>query len=87
MKKALVTGAAGFIGSHVVHQLTEMGAQVRATALPREPTSNIEKYKVVIVRGDMLDLQLQLSALYFIEVSQATGSPWVCSKQVRPDRC
>ncbi len=57
MKKALVTGAAGFIGSHVVQQLTEMGVQVRATALQREPTANIEKYNVEIVRGDMLDHQ------------------------------
>ncbi|NIR92431.1 MAG: NAD-dependent epimerase/dehydratase family protein, partial [Gammaproteobacteria bacterium] len=55
MKKALVTGAAGFIGSHVVDQLTAMGVQVRATALPNERTDNIEHLNPEIVRGDMLD--------------------------------
>jgi len=55
MKKALVTGAAGFIGSHVVDQLTAMGVSVRATALPNERTDNIEKFNPEIVRGDMLD--------------------------------
>ncbi|HAG93592.1 MAG: dihydroflavonol 4-reductase [Pseudomonadales bacterium] len=55
MKKALVTGAAGFIGSHVVDQLTTMGVEVRASALPNENTDNIEHCNPEIVRGDMLD--------------------------------
>ena len=55
MKKALVTGAAGFIGSHVVHQLTEKGVDVRAAVLPNEPTFNIEQYNPEIIRGNVLD--------------------------------
>ncbi|AUM11351.1 SDR family oxidoreductase [Ketobacter alkanivorans] len=55
MKKALVTGAAGFIGSHVVDQLTAKGIDVRAAVLPNERTHNIDHYQPEIVRGDMLD--------------------------------
>lgn len=55
MKKALVTGAAGFIGSHVVEQLIAKGIEVRAAALPNERTDNIDHFNPEIVRGDMLD--------------------------------
>ncbi|HEX4937837.1 MAG TPA: NAD-dependent epimerase/dehydratase family protein, partial [Candidatus Kapabacteria bacterium] len=35
MKKVLVTGAAGFIGSHLVQQLTQKGIRVKAAVMPR----------------------------------------------------
>lgn len=55
MKTALVTGAAGFIGSHLVQQLTEKGVSVRAAVMPRESTRNIDACEPAIVRGDILD--------------------------------
>lgn len=55
MKKALVTGGAGFIGSHVVQQLCDKGVEVRVAALPAENTRNIEHLPVEILRGDILD--------------------------------
>ena len=55
MKKVLVTGAAGFIGSHVVQQLHEKGVEIRAAVLPQEATANIDPYVAEIVRGDLLD--------------------------------
>lgn len=55
MKKVLVTGGAGFIGSHVVQQLHEKGVEVRVAALPKESTANIDHLPVEIVRGDILD--------------------------------
>lgn len=63
MKNALVTGAAGFIGSHVVQQLSDMGVNVRATALRNESTRNIEPYGVEIVRGDMMDKEFVKQSL------------------------
>jgi dTDP-glucose 4,6-dehydratase len=36
MKKVLVTGAGGFIGSHVVEELLKENIEVRALIRPRE---------------------------------------------------
>ncbi len=55
MKKVLVTGAAGFIGSHVVEELTRRGIEVRAAVLPKESTKNIDRFKPEIVIGNVLD--------------------------------
>ena len=40
--KALVTGAGGFVGNHVVRVLLDAGHEVRALLLPREPRTNVE---------------------------------------------
>ena len=42
MKKVLVTGAAGFIGSHVVEGLLKGNVEVRALVRPGEDVRNIE---------------------------------------------
>ncbi len=54
MTTALVTGATGFIGQHLVHRLLQENFQVRALARPSQfqrtlPTS------VAVVEGDILD--------------------------------
>ncbi len=49
MKKALVTGAAGFIGSHVVAQLLEKNIEVRAFVKPKENTANIKNLDIEIM--------------------------------------
>src|SRR5262245_4794278 len=53
--KALVTGAAGFIGSHVARVLVEAGHQVRALHLPNEDTRNLAGLDVERVSGDVTD--------------------------------
>lgn len=51
----LVTGAAGFLGGHVVDFLHERGEQVRAFARPGEDTTRIESLGVEVRRGDLTD--------------------------------
>jgi len=55
MKKALVTGAAGFIGSNVVRVLLEDGMDVRAMILPGEDTRNLKGLDIERVDGNVLD--------------------------------
>jgi len=55
MKKALVTGAAGFIGSNVVRVLLEEGVEVRAMIRPGEDARNLKGLPVEQVPGDVLD--------------------------------
>ena len=75
-KKILVTGAGGFIGSHLVETLIQCGAIVRAfthynsrgdpgllSMLPKEIFSNIE-----IVTGDLRDLPAVTTAMKNTEI-------------------
>jgi dihydroflavonol-4-reductase len=55
MKKALVTGAAGFIGSHVVRELLNENIEVRALIKPGEDTVNLGGLDIEIIEGDILD--------------------------------
>lgn len=55
MTKVLVTGAAGFIGSHVTRLLVEQGRDVRALVRPGEKTDNIDGLPIEKVQGDILD--------------------------------
>ena len=55
MKKALVTGAAGFIGSNVVRELMAEGVEVRALIVQGENLRNLEGLDVERVEGNVLD--------------------------------
>ncbi len=54
--KALVTGAVGFIGFHLVKELTRKGYDVRGLLLPREGDAELVKLGVEIFRGDLTQL-------------------------------
>jgi 2-alkyl-3-oxoalkanoate reductase len=53
--KALVTGASGFIGSHIVEQLQQQGHEVRALVRPTSDTSFLEQLEVDLAVGDVTD--------------------------------
>jgi UDP-glucose 4-epimerase len=54
---ALVTGAAGFIGRHVVEHLVALGARVRATDLPCQDASYFDDMGVEFVEADLTKLE------------------------------
>jgi dihydroflavonol-4-reductase len=51
----LVTGATGFVGSHVVSQLLARGEKVRALVRPSSPAKNLQGMEVETARGDLTD--------------------------------
>jgi len=55
MKKALVTGGCGFLGSWMVRQLCADGVAVRVLALPGEDRENIDDLSVEVLEGNVCD--------------------------------
>jgi dihydroflavonol-4-reductase len=53
--RALVTGAAGFVGSAVVRCLVDAGLEVRALVRPTSPRGNLADGRIEIVEGDVRD--------------------------------
>jgi len=47
MSRTLVTGATGFVGSHVTRLLVERGDEVIATVRPRSRTETLERLGLV----------------------------------------
>ncbi|MFA9409506.1 MAG: NAD-dependent epimerase/dehydratase family protein, partial [Candidatus Dadabacteria bacterium] len=53
MMKAFVTGATGYIGSHIVERLLEQGHEVRALARKTSDLSHLNTTGAEIVFGDI----------------------------------
>lgn len=52
---AFVTGATGFVGSHVARALAEQGADLRLLVRPNSNRKNLEDLKADLVTGDLRD--------------------------------
>src|SRR5438876_846683 len=52
---AFLTGATGFLGSHVARALAEQGADLRLLVRPHSNTKNIADLKADLVTGDLRD--------------------------------
>ena len=55
MAKTLVTGGAGFIGSHVAHALAERGDELRLTVRDSTKDENLAGLEYETVKCDLLD--------------------------------
>lgn len=55
MRRALVTGASGFIGAHVLRAVLEAGAEARALVRTGSDRSNVAGLPVEVVEGDLTD--------------------------------
>ncbi|HLI07207.1 MAG TPA: NAD-dependent epimerase/dehydratase family protein [Ktedonobacteraceae bacterium] len=80
MGKVLVTGAAGFLGGHLVDMLVERGDEVRAMTLPTEDATRLRALPgVEVVHGDLTDAESLKRAVQGVErvynVAAKTG-PW-----------
>lgn len=75
---SLVTGAAGFMGSHVVEYLAAKGVRVRATSRPRKDISFFENLGVEYVPADLTDPG-SLSALFDGEVDRVFHLGAICN--------
>src|SRR5579859_6365773 len=53
--KAFVTGATGFVGSHVAELLQQQGAELRLLVRPGSRTDNIDFLRAERVQGDLSD--------------------------------
>lgn len=82
--KVLVTGAAGFLGGHLVDMLLERGDEVRAMVRPVENATRLKsRARVEVVHGDLTDAQSLKSAVKGMQrvynVAARTG-PWGLEK-------
>ena len=66
--KALVTGATGFIGSHIVERLLEQGHEVLALARKTSDLSHLKTTGAEIIFGDIEDYDSLVSAVDGVDV-------------------
>jgi nucleoside-diphosphate-sugar epimerase len=78
----LVTGAAGFLGGHVIDALRARGTAVRALVLPSEPEASVARLAAVgaeVVRGDLRDRDSVAAAVRGVRAvinSAGRTGPW-----------
>src|SRR4051794_27530075 len=63
-----ITGATGFVGSHLAAAAGQRGWSVRALARPNSDTSFLAKLPVTIVRGDLSDPAVLRDAMQGVDI-------------------
>ncbi len=78
----LVTGGAGFIGSHLVRRLLDQGAAVRVLEHPTAPIAHLPLHRIDLVRGDIRDRAAVESAVRGCrEVYHLAANPHLWTQQ------
>jgi dihydroflavonol-4-reductase len=67
--KVFVTGATGFVGSHVAQNLAQQGAELRLLVRPTSRTENIDSLGAERVTGDLCDAELLRKAMSGCELA------------------
>ncbi|MGE5325196.1 MAG: hopanoid-associated sugar epimerase [Actinomycetota bacterium] len=78
--KAFVTGATGFVGSHVARALAEQGADMRLLVRSSSRTDNISELRAEVVKGDLCQpesLRQAMSGCEFVFHVAADYRIWV----------
>ncbi len=82
--KVLVTGAAGFVGGHLVEMLVERGDEVRALVQPGQDTSCLQTLPgVEVIHGDLTDatsLKCAVQGVRRVYHIAAKTGPWGSEK-------
>ncbi len=61
--RVLVTGASGFVGSHLAEALSRRGYAVRTLVRPTSDRRRLERFNVKFVEGDVTDAPSMSSAI------------------------
>ena len=85
MQRALVTGANGFIGAHVVRAALDAGAEVRAMVRPGSDQRSLDGLPVEIVYGDLTDPESMQRALIGIDTLFNVAARYDLSRRARRD--
>jgi nucleoside-diphosphate-sugar epimerase len=86
--QTLVTGATGFLGSHIADRLIKRGDSVRALVRPTSDTSYLESREAELVVGDITEPETLAAALAGVDVVYHTAAhvsdwgPWGDFKQI-----
>jgi nucleoside-diphosphate-sugar epimerase len=84
--RCLVTGASGFIGSHLVRRLVREGHEVRCLTRATSDTSALAGLDVEFVRGDLTDARAVAGAVAGCDLVVHCGalvSDWAAVKEIR----
>ena len=85
MKLALVTGATGFIGAHVLRAVLGVGAEARALARPSSDRANLDGLPIEIVEGDLTNPDSIDRALHGVDTLFHVAARYDLARAARRD--